>query len=113
MIFYVSIRPINYNGKRLLTPSYMLDDGFRGIPVEYKCLGGGVKDDGRWLYEIETDTIEHRDTILEGLKMWGGHLTSSPEKAKELAEKLNPSRVFDIDITTNKLKLKYDATLDE
>lgn len=113
MIFYVSIRPINFNGKRLLTPRYMLEDGFRGIPILFKCLGGGIKDDGRWLYEIETDTIEHRDVIVEGLSAWGGHLVSTPNKAKELAEKINIPRVFDIDINTNKLNLRYDEALDK
>lgn len=112
MIFYVSIRPINIDGKRLLTPNYILEDGFRGIPLVFKCLGGGIKDDGRWLYEIETDTIEHKDTILEGLKMWGVHLVSSPQKAKELSEKINLGRVYDVDEISGKINLRYDEAFD-
>lgn len=75
----------------------MLKDGFRGIPLSFTCLGTSQVDDGRWLYEIETDTLEHQQVILEGLSAWGVHLISSLEKAKELAEKLNPGSVFEID----------------
>ena len=87
MIFYVSIRPILVDGKRLLTPKYMLQSGFVGMPLKYKNIANNPKIDGRWLYEIETDTEEYRDVILEGLKMWGVHLKSL-ESAKLLAEML-------------------------
>ena len=87
MIFYVSIRPINVDGKRLLTPKYMLNTGFCGIIIKSKCIGNGTSTDGRWLYEIETDTLEHREVILEGLQMWAVHL-KTPESAMILAKKL-------------------------
>jgi len=87
MVFYVSIRKINFNGKRLLSPKYMLQDGFVGIPIRWKCLGENTKIDGRSLYEIETDTKEHKEVILEGLAMWGAHLKTL-ETAKILLEKL-------------------------
>jgi hypothetical protein len=65
----------------------VLNTGFRGLPVTWKCIANGTTDDGRWLYEIETDTIEHQEVILEGLQMWGVHLKTLTS-AKELAEKL-------------------------
>lgn len=86
-IFYVSIRPININGKRLLTPKYMLNDGFPGVPLTWQCVGGKTKTDGRYLYKIITDSIEHRGVILEGLQMWGVHLKTL-SSAKVLLEKL-------------------------
>lgn len=87
MIFYISIRPINLDGKRLLSPKYMLNNGFRNLPLSWECICSGTETDGRWLYEIETDTLEHRDVILEGLQMWGVHLKTL-KSAKVLAEKL-------------------------
>ena len=87
MIFYVSIRPINLDGKRLLTPKYMLNTGFRGLSITWKCIANGNNDDGRWLYEIEADTREYAEVILEGLQLWGAHLKTI-ESAKALAEKL-------------------------
>jgi len=74
MFFYVSVRPINTNGKRMLTPKYALRDSFPGLVLSWRSIVSATKEDGRWLYEIETDTIEHRDVILEGLQMWGCHL---------------------------------------
>lgn len=106
MIFYLSARPVCVDGKRLLTPDYMLENGFRGIPIKFRCIAPGAKDDGRWLYEIDTDTIESRDVIVEGLQMWGAHLKSTIEKTKELAEKLHPGRIYDIDLTSNKITRK-------
>lgn len=87
MIFYVSIRPITVDGKRLLTPKYMLNDGFRGIPITWKCLASNIKDDGRYLYEIETDTLEHQEVILEGLQLWAAHLKTL-KSTEILAKKL-------------------------
>ena len=66
----------------------MLQTGFRGIPLEFKCIASGASDDGRWLYEIETDSIESRDVIIEGLAAWGAHLKTDVS-ALELATKLS------------------------
>ena len=74
MFFYISARPVNYNGKRLLTPKYMIQDGFPGLITSWQCLASGTATDGRWVYEIEVATTEHRDVVLEGLAMWGAHL---------------------------------------
>ena len=87
MVFYVSIRPVLIDGKRLLSPKYMLRSGFVGMPLKFKCIASNPKNDGRWLYEIETDTEEYKDVILEGLRMWGVHLKTL-NSAKSLAEKL-------------------------
>ena len=88
MFFYVSIRPININGKRLLTPKYMLNDGFTGLIKSWRTNATRTKTDSRWLYEIEVDTIEHRDVILEGLQMWGCHLKTE-NSTIELFNKLS------------------------
>lgn len=101
MIFYVSIRPVNFDGKRLLSPKYMLNEGFKGIPIKWKSIANAISNDGRWLYEIETDTIEHRDVILEGLQMWGVHLKTL-ESAKIFVKKL-----LNIDVTISPDKLIF------
>lgn len=90
MIFYMTIRPLNINGKRLLTPKYMLSDGFPGVIHNWRCLLNGTKKDGRWLYEIEVESVEHRDVVIEGLKAWGGHLktlSSAIDTANSLSER--------------------------
>jgi len=88
MFFYVSVRPINTNGKRMLTPKYALRDSFPGLVLSWRSIISATKEDGRWLYEIETDTIEHRDVIIEGLQMWGCHLKDEI-KTVELFSKLS------------------------
>lgn len=80
MFFYVSIRPVNIDGKRILTPKYALNDSFPGIIKSWKCLSRNTNEDGRWMYEVEVDTEEQRDIVVEGLAMWGCHL-----KTKESA----------------------------
>lgn len=106
IIFYISIRPITFDGKRLLTPKYMLEDGFRGIPIEWQCISNGIEDDSRWVYEIITDTIEHQDVILEGLQMWGVHLKTI-ESAEILVCKL--SKREDISVLNDKIILPKSA----
>lgn len=87
-------------GTKLLTPKQMLNNGFRNIPLKWNCVFPGADDDGRWLYEIETDTLEHQEVILEGLQAWGVHLKTL-ESAKLLLEKL--SGRTDISIAGDKL----------
>ena len=99
--FYVSTRPIMIEGTRLLSPKHQLARGFKDIPLSFKCLGSGHSTDGRWLYEIETDTLEHRDVILEGLQMWGAHLKTL-DSAKALADKLT-GVVWTINTTRGKI----------
>ena len=99
--FYVSTRPIMIEGTRLLSPKLHLGNGFKGIPVVFKCIGNGHAEDGRWLYEIETDTLEHQDIILEGLQMWGAHLKTL-DSAKALADKLT-GIVWTINTTRGKI----------
>jgi len=96
MFFYVSVRPVNTNGKRLLLPTYALRDNFPGLILSWKCIASSTKTDGRWLYEIEVESIEHRDIILEGLQMWGCHLKSE-QSTVELSEILTNRK----DITMN------------
>lgn len=57
------------------------------MPIEHRCIANGHSDDGRWLYEIKTDTPEHQEVILEGLQMWGVHLKTLAS-AKALADRL-------------------------
>jgi len=78
----------------------MLNTGFRGMPIAWKCIAGGNNDDGRWLYEIEVGTKEHKEVILEGLQLWGVHLKTL-ESAKVLAQKLLYST--DVSIKGDKL----------
>lgn len=85
----------------MLSPKHHLNSGFKGLPLNWKCLCGGANDDGRWLYEIETDTLEHRDIILEGLQMWGAHLKTL-DSAKALAEKLT-NTIWSIDTVAGKI----------
>ena len=99
--FYVSIRPIKIEGTRLLSPKEHLKNCFLGIPLTFSCIGSGHPNDSRWLYEIETDTIEHRDVILEGLRMWGVHLKSL-DSAKRLVERLT-NIVWGVDTVVEKL----------
>lgn len=87
-------------GTKLLTPKETLNNGFRNIPLKWCCVSPGVEDDGRWLYEIETDTLEYQEVILEGLQMWGVHLKTL-ESAKLLLEKLSGRN--DISIVGDKL----------
>lgn len=87
----------------MLTPKQMLNSGFRGIFLKWKCVANGIQDDGRWLYEIETDTQEHRDVVLEGLQAWGVHLKTL-NSAKELVEKL--TKRTDIAIISGRLSIK-------
>lgn len=84
-----------------MTPKSHLNSGFKGIPLNWKCIGSGNNDDGRWLYEIETDTLEHQEVILEGLQMWGVHLKTL-DSAKALADKLT-NQVWIINITAGKI----------
>jgi len=87
MFFYISIRPVCTDGKRLLTPKYMLKDGFSGLIQSWRTIATRTKTDSRYLYEIEVKTEEYRDVILEGLQMWGCHLKTDIS-AVELFNKL-------------------------
>ena len=107
-IFYVSVRPITFDGKRNVSPKYMLNNGFKGMTVNWKCVVPGANDDGRWMYEIETDTLEHQEVVVEGLQMWGAHLKTL-ESAKLLAEKLTGR----VDITIEFGKLVFPNVKDE
>jgi len=78
----------------------MLNTGFRGMPIAGKCIACWNNDDGRWLYEIEVGTKEHKEVILEGLQLWGVHLKTL-ESAKVLAQKLLYST--DVSIKGDKL----------
>lgn len=84
--FYVSIRPI-INKQRLIIPQDQLNNAFRGIPLKWACVSAGIEDDGRWLYKIETDTLDHQAVIIEGLAAWGAHL-KDVDSAVELTKKL-------------------------
>lgn len=70
-----------------MTPKLMLRDGFKDLSISHSCIACGTKKEGRWLYEIVTDTDRSRDTIVSGLKLWDVALESI-SSAKGLAERL-------------------------
>ena len=65
----------------------MLRDGFKDLNVQYTCIACGTKTEGKWVYEIETDTNLDKDEIIKGLNMWSA-VEKDMTSARELVEKL-------------------------
>lgn len=65
----------------------MLRNGFKDLTISHTCVACGTAEEGLWLYEIETDTIKSRDSIIRGLHMWGATLEDI-NSARTLTEKL-------------------------
>lgn len=93
MTFYFSCRPFVID-RRLITPKYQFENGFKGLNIEFKNICSGNIADSRWLYQCnvsdeytESDQIEIKNVVLEALSAWGIH-EKSLDSAAELAQKL-------------------------
>lgn len=87
--FYVSCRPIYLpiEPSFWLTPRHLLEKSFNGMPLQFTTVAWNSDIDGRMLYQIDVDTVEHRDVVVEALAWFGCH-QKTLGSAKELAELL-------------------------
>ncbi|MBP2310486.1 hypothetical protein GBZ48_31555 [Azospirillum melinis] len=82
--FYVSCRPLLWQGA-WMTPNTLLASSFTGMPLRFVSLAWRPEIDGRMLYQIDVDTLEHRSVVMEALTWFGCH-AKTLGSAKELAE---------------------------
>ncbi|KAA0593011.1 hypothetical protein J2848_005628 [Azospirillum lipoferum] len=87
--FYVTCRPIYMPTERgfWLMPRHLLERSFTGMPLRYDIIVWDETKDGRALYQIDVDTLEHRDVVIEALAWFGCH-QKTLGSAKALAELL-------------------------
>lgn len=94
--FYVSTRPIKID-KYVYGPQDQLEEGFKGLDVQYTVVTQNRNLDGRELCSIviganssytDQECQDYKAIILEGLQAWSVH-EKTIESAQALAEKLD------------------------
>lgn len=84
--FYVSCRPVYLPLDKpfWLTPRHLLERSFAGMSLQFQTIAWDESRDGRMLYQIDVDTPEHRDVVVEALSWFGCHVKTLGS-AQELA----------------------------
>lgn len=91
------MRYVQLDTRYIYGPKFQLDNGFKGLDIQYTELCYNRNIDGRALYEIvigansaysDDDLLAYKEIVLEGLSLFSCHL-KTVNSAKVLADSIS------------------------